>query len=431
MTAAPPLCVGLSIAVTWLTGNGWRRPDSRVEDIFSSDFYIDIARRAEAAGVDFLFRPDSLFLDPAVLATSPGFSSLDPTMLLAAIARETRHIGLVTTASTSFYPPYIVARQLQSLHWLSNGRAGWNIVTSIDGSGNFGSEPFPSSARRYAQAAEFTDVVRALWASYPAEALACDRGSGRYGHADQVRPIEHHGVHFAVEGPLNLPAFPGRRIPLFQAGASPEGRDFAARVADGIFAATPDMAAAIELRQDIRRRVASHGRDPDAVRVLPGLSLYLADSEAEARDLFAETHRGLEEARRYRMIIDNLGLDISSMPAGQKITPDMLPDQDRTVRSRTHAALLRRLIARDTPTVGDLLSRPEVAGSAHWLFVGRPEDAAREIERWADAGAIDGFIALPGGSDRSVALLFDELLSNLQLGGLFRSNLPHGSGITR
>ncbi|SER25624.1 NtaA/DmoA family FMN-dependent monooxygenase [Sphingobium sp. YR768] len=423
MTTAPSLCVGLSIAVTWLTGNGWRRPGSRVEDIYSSDFYIDIARQAEAAGVDFLFRPDSLFLDPAALATSPGFSSLDPTLLLSTLARETQRIGLVTTASTSFYPPYIVARQLQSLNWLSNGRAGWNIVTSIDGSGNFGSEPFPSSTRRYAQAAEFTDVVRALWSSYPAEALAYDRDNGLYGHTEQVRPIEHRGTHFAVEGPLNLPTFPGRRIPLFQAGASNEGRDFAARVADGVFAATPDMGAAIELRQDIRKRAASHGRDPDTVRVLPGLSLYLADSEAEARDLFAETHRGLGEARKHRLIADSLGLDVSSMPEDQRITPAMLPDQVRTVRSRTHTALLHRLIARDTPTVGDLLSRPEVAGSAHWLFVGRPDDAVREIERWAHAGAIDGFIALPGGSDRSVALLLDELLTNLQLSGLFRSSL--------
>lgn len=423
MTTTQPLCVGLSLAVTWLTGNAWRRPDSRIEDIFSSDFYIDIARRAEAAGVDFLFRPDSLFLDPTALAASPGFSSLDPTLLLAAIARETQRIGLVTTASTSFYTPYIVARQLQSLHWLSNGRAGWNIVTSMDGSGNFGSEPFPSSAQRYAQAAEFTDVVRALWSSYPAEALAHDRDNGRYGHADQVRPIKHQGAHFTVEGPLNLPAFPGRRIPLFQAGASPEGRDFAARVADGVFAATPDMAAAIELRQDIRRRAERHGRDPDAVRVLPGLSLFLADSEAKALDLFAETHRGLGQARKCRMIAENLGLDISSMLADQRITPDMLPDEDRTVRSRTHAALLRRLIARDTPTVGDLLSRPEVAGSAHWLFVGRPEDAVREIERWADSGAIDGFIALPGGSDQSVTLLLDELLPNLQLSGRFPFSL--------
>lgn len=419
MTKTMPLCVGLSIATTWLTGNGWRRPDSRVEEIYSSDFYIDIARRAEAAGIDFLFRPDSLFLDAAALTASPGFSSLDPTLLLTAIAGETERIGLVTTASTSFYPPYIVARQLQSLNWLSNGRAGWNIVTSMDGSGNFGNEPFPSSAQRYARAAEFTDVVLKLWSSYPAEALACDRDKGVYGHTARVRPISHRGPHLSVEGPLNLPALGENRIPLFQAGASSEGRDFAARVADGIFAATPDMEAAIELRHDIRQRAASHGRNPDAVRVLPGLSLYLADSEAEARDLFAETHRGLSDARKYRIIADNLGLDVSLMPETQRITLEMLPDHGQRPRSQTHAVLLRRLIARDAPTVGELLSRPEVAGSAHWLLVGRPEDAAREIERWAVAGAMDGFIALPGGSRGSLALVLNELLPMLRLRGIF------------
>ncbi|MFT3967584.1 MAG: NtaA/DmoA family FMN-dependent monooxygenase [Sphingobium sp.] len=418
MTTPRPLSIGLSLAITWLTGNAWRRPDSRVEDIYSSDFYSDIAWRAEAAGVDFLFRPDSLFLDSSMLATSPGFSSLDPTLLLTAIARETRRIGLVTTASTSFYPPYIVARQIQSLNWLSNGRAGWNIVTSIDGAGNFGSEALPSSAERYAKAAEYTDLVRALWASYPAEALAHDRAGGTYAHPDLVRETGHDGRNFPVRGPLNLPAYPVGRIPLFQAGASPEGRDFASKVADGVFAATPDMAAAIELRQDIRRRAIGHGRNPNDVRLLPGLSLYLAKSKAEARDLFAETHHGLGNARKYRIIADNLGLDVSMMPHDQRITPAMLPSENLSVRSRTHAQLLRRLIQSESPTVEDLLSRPEVAASAHWIFIGRPDGAAREIERWARAGAMDGFIALPGGSRQSLVLLLEEVLPELKAASL-------------
>lgn len=118
------LCIGLSLATTWLAGNGWRRPDSRAEEICLTDFYVDYAKKAEAARLDFLFRPDALFLKPDMLDQSPGLAGLDPTLLLATLARETSRIGLVTTASTTFNHPYHVARALQSLHWISRGRAG-------------------------------------------------------------------------------------------------------------------------------------------------------------------------------------------------------------------------------------------------------------------------------------------------------------------
>lgn len=264
------LCIGLSLAVTWLMGNGWRRPDSRVEDIYDIGFYAGLARRAEAACLDFLFRPDALFLDRQALRHSPGFSSLDPTVLVAALAGATRRIGLVTTAATTFNPPYVVARQLQSLNWVTQGRVGWNVVTALDGNLNFGAAAMPSSAERYRKALEFVQVVRELWRSYPHAALRCERESGAYADASCVRPIDHDGEFFSVQGPLNLPAPAYGMMPLFQAGASPWGRDFAACIADAVFAATPDIEAGQELRRDLRERASAYGRQPDAIRVLPG-----------------------------------------------------------------------------------------------------------------------------------------------------------------
>lgn len=116
---------------------------------------ISLAQRAEAAKLDFVFKPDSLFVHPAMVYVL----GVDPTLLLTMVAENTKKIGLVTTASTSFYPPYVLAKQLQSLHWISNGRAGWNIVTSIDGAENFG-QVRTSSEERYAKAAECSEVVR-------------------------------------------------------------------------------------------------------------------------------------------------------------------------------------------------------------------------------------------------------------------------------
>lgn len=428
MSRQGKLCIGLSLAVTWLSGQGWRREDSGVEGIHTADFYVDIAKRAEAAKLDFLFRPDSLFLDPSRLSDSPGFSSLDPALLLAAIAQATQHIGLVSTASTSFNPPYVVARQLQSLNWLSRGRAGWNIVTSLDGASNFDDRPMLPSAARYEKALEFTEIVQALWASYPSEALALDRHAGVYAHADKVGPIHHRGRHFAVEGPLTVPTYPRAPIPLFQAGASEWGRDFAARVAHGIFAAAPDIDAGRDLRADLRARAVKHGRDPDDIRVMPGLSLYLGKTDAEARELYADTRQGQNLQRKQAYILENLGLDVSRLPPDMPVTKDLIPRLNRPVRSQTHADLLRRLIEREAPTVSDLLQRPEVSGSAHWLFVGTPQNAAQEIVKWFEAGAADGFIALPGGAPASMNLLFDELVPLLVHEGLFEAEY-RGDGL--
>jgi len=420
MSNRKPLCIGLSLATTWLTGNGWRRPDSCVEDTYSAGFYADIARRAEAAHLDFLFRPDVLYLDPQVLDRSPGFSSLDPTVLLSAIAPATKRIGLVTTAATTFNPPYVVARQLQSLDWISEGRAGWNIVTALDGSRNFGDAPMPPSEERYSKALEFTEVVRQLWRSYPREALLLDRAEGKYADPALIRPIYHHGQYFNVQGPLNLPARGAGRIPLFQAGASEWGRDFAARVADAVFAATPDISAGAELRQDLRGRATTHGRKPDAVRMLPGLSLYLGRTASQARDLYETTQGRTEEAHKLAYIERMLNIDVRTLAPDQPLTSTMLGEPGVPMRGQTHVDLLRRLVMREQPTLRQLLQRPEVCSSAHWQIVGTAEDALREIVARVEAGAADGFIALPGGAAESLDLCLSELVPMLAAQGLFR-----------
>ncbi|MFC4597207.1 NtaA/DmoA family FMN-dependent monooxygenase [Cohnella hongkongensis] len=409
------LCIGLSLSATWRKG----KSEESAEKQFSSDFYVELARMAEKARLDFVFKPDALYLHAEGEEYSPRFASLDPTVMLASIARETERIGLVTTASTTFNPPFVVARQIQSLHWLSNGRAAWNIVTSIDGSENFTDSPMPSSEERYAKAAEFTDIVRKLWDSYPYEALA-GRAPDQAASGKRVASIRHNGEYFSVQGPLNVPAHPAGTPPLFQAGASDSGRSFAASVADAIFASTPDMASGIELRRDLQNRAQAHGRSPDAVRVLPGLYFFLADTRSEAQMMYREAHAHLSMERRLASVRSILGLDLEGLPPDRRVTADLLPDPARPVRSRTHADLLRRLIEERQPTVEELLSRPEVIGSAHWVAAGTVEDVLQEIVARFEAGAMDGVIALPGGSIRSLELFLDELVPRLADRGLFR-----------
>lgn len=272
---------------------------------------------------------------------------------------------------------------------------------------------------RYQKAIEFTKVVRELWDSYPHEALLVDRETGQFANRELVHAIHHEGEHFHVKGPLNVPAF-GAKIPLFQAGASNTGRSFAASIAHAIFAATPDRAAGIELRNDLRNRAAQLGRQPDDIRVLPGMYFFLGRTHREARDLHKEAHAHLTNERRYAAVQSTLGMDLSDLPLDAKVTAEMLPDAAAPVRSRTHAELLRKLISQKQPTVEELLSRPEVVGSAHWVVVGTPEEALQEIIAWQEAGALDGFIALPGGSVESMNLFFDELMPMLAEAGRFR-----------
>ncbi|MFB9136686.1 NtaA/DmoA family FMN-dependent monooxygenase [Vibrio olivae] len=420
MSRPAPLCIGLALAMSCLTKSGWRREDSQVEHLFSIDDYIQLAKQAEAAKLDFVFRPDTLFLPMEMVGTEPGFSSLDPMVLLAALATATSKIGLVSTASTTFNPPYVVARQLQSLNWLSQGRIGWNIVTAIDGQTNFGQQNLMASKQRYEMAAEFTEVVQKLWNSYPDDALTFDRQSGEFANSNKVQAINHHGDFFNVQGPLNVPQYPSGNIPLFQAGASPWGRDFAAKVANAIFAATPDLHAGIELRNDLRQRAALQGRNADDIKVLPGLSLYLAETRQQAEDLYYQTHTSLTREKKLAYLQKNLGVDFSALDDTQPITVDMLPKLD-AVRSHTHTNLLTRFIERESPTLEHLLTRPEVMGSAHWLVIGTPEDAVESIKQRVEAGAADGFIAVPGGSRQSAQLFFDQVIPLLAKAGLSRT----------
>lgn len=256
------------------------------------------------------------------------------------------------TVQTLFASPYAAARQLMSLHRLSEGRAGWNAVTALGGAGNHGAAEDPGPAERYACARAFVDTVRELWSSYPVEALLLDREAGRFADRGLVRRIDRDDGRFRVSGPLTVAAHPAGDPPLFQAGASPRGVAFAGACADAVFAAAETVDDAVSQRNALRDAAERAGRSADAVRFLPGLVVTLADSRAEAERV----------ARR------------------QRTGP----------------------------------------GPAHWSVTGTPEEAVEHILARADASAIDGFIALAGGSWRSVELFLHQVVPALVERGVFR-----------
>ncbi|MED2038623.1 NtaA/DmoA family FMN-dependent monooxygenase [Bacillus wiedmannii] len=409
MSTKKQLCIGLCLIS--------RKKEQESEFNSGIEEQVELAKQAEKSKLDFVFKADYLVAHPDLIARNKGNVILDPTLLFTAIAYATEKIGVVTTASTSFYPPYILARQLQSLNWISNGRVGWNIVTSIDGAENFGEVGMPSSEERYAKAAECTALVRKLWWSHPNEVL---KVGNPYVIREMVKPIEHNGEYFEVKGPLNIPQHMSGEMPLFQAGASESGRNFAASVADAIFAATPDVESGMELRQDLRRRAKQHGRKQDDIRVLPGLYFFIGDTYEEALEMHRLAHQHLTKEKRYALLEMVLGLNARGIPLESKITEEMLPSRDQIVRSKTHAELLRNFIIKNEPTLEQILERPEVVGSAHWVAVGTPQDVAKQIMDRFEAGALDGFIAIPGGPPKSLDLFLRRVIPLFVKAGVFR-----------
>ena len=214
----------------------WRHPDASRLSVFDIAYYQDLARRAESGLFDSLFFADQLALSNDI-ANGPR-TGLEPLTVLAALAVSTSHVGLISTASTTYTEPFNLARQFASLDHISRGRIGWNIVTSwlATAARNYGGNAL-DHASRYARGEEFMAVVNGLWDSWASDALIDDRDSGHYARLERIRPIDHEGEHYTVGGPLNMPQCPQGRPVLVQAGSSETGRNFAARYAEAVFTA--------------------------------------------------------------------------------------------------------------------------------------------------------------------------------------------------
>lgn len=228
----------------------WRHPDAQADAPVNFRHYAELARRAEAAKFDAIFLADSVGVrntDLASLSRTARSDHFEPLTLLSALAAVTEKIGLIATVSTTYNEPYHVARKFASLDHISGGRSGWNLVTS-SGQGeaqNFNLDEHVEHARRYARAAEFHDVVLGLWDSWEDDAFLRDKPSGQYFDPAKLHPLRHRGEHFSVRGPLNVSRSPQGRPVVVQAGASPAGRDLAARTAEVIFVAHQDRKSVV------------------------------------------------------------------------------------------------------------------------------------------------------------------------------------------
>jgi FMN-dependent oxidoreductase (nitrilotriacetate monooxygenase family) len=384
--------------------------------------YVDFARQAETAKLDAFFRADFLGFDKAHIRNDPSLLG-EPLALTAALSSVTERIGLVVTASTSFFEPYNVARQVATLHNVSAGRAGWNAVTSFNGEVNFGPSSFSSPAERYARATEFIEIVVKLWASWDSDALSFPDGRPATVDSAKIHNPNHVGEYYSVEQALDVSRLIGPLPVVFQAGASDDGIRFAARFGEAVFVATPDLAHARAYYDSIKELVVADGRHPDSLRVLPGVRTFVADTEQDARDEYQEVfaENGYYTERLQFMGREAPFFDLDGLDLDDVIPGDRIPSRDKLATNQRRVSrglLLHDLITElDGVTLRQFLQR--IRGSGHLDVIGTPERVADVFAEWFIDRASDGF-TLHGGN--SFDRFTGQVVPLLQDKGLLRTD---------
>lgn len=401
----------------------WRHPDVPAGAEVDFREYLRVARLAEAAKFDAVFVADGVaanFGSGSLEAASRNAraSFLEPFTLLSALAAVTERIGLIGTVSTSFNEPYHLARKFASLDWISNGRAGWNQVTSntLAEAQNFNRDEHLEHALRYERAGEFLDVVKGLWDSWEDDAFVRDKASGQFFDPARLHVLDHRGKHFRVKGPLNVARSPQGYPVLVQAGSSDAGKEIAARTAEAIFTAHQSLESAQAFYADVKGRLARYGRSPQELKILPGILAIVGHTEEEAQAKYRQLQELIHPQVGLSLLSGMIGADLSGYDLDGPVPQD-LPE---TNGGKSRQALLLDLAARENLSIRELYLR--IAGArGHWTVVGTAEQVADQIQLWFENGAADGFNVmppwLPGGLEDFIELVVPELRRR----GLFRT----------
>ena len=398
----------------------WRYPGGTPDANFNLPAILGFAKKLEQGKFDAFFMADHLAvlnMPIEALKRSATVTSFDPLTLLPALAMVTEHLGLIATASTTFEPPYTIARRFASLDHISGGRAAWNLVTTSnpDAALNFGIDEKIDHGQRYRRAREFVDVVTGLWDSFADDAFIRDVNSGVFLDPEKMHILGHKGDYLSVRGPLNIARPPQGWPVIVQAGASEAGRQLAAETAEVIFAAQSTLDTGQQFYADIKGRMIKLGRNPDHLKVLPGAFVVVGETA--------------EEAQKKRALLDSLvhydsGIASLSIALGHDASgfdPDgPLPHIPESNASKSGRERVLALAARENLTVRQLAGR--LGGYSGLAMVGTPTMIADQMEEWLITDACDGFNVmfpyLPGGLDDFV----DQVVPELQRRAIFRTD---------
>jgi FMN-dependent oxidoreductase (nitrilotriacetate monooxygenase family) len=419
MIVKPPKHMILTafIAAAGYHRGAWRLPGSRAEELGRFSLVKDLVQMAEAAKFDSVFFGDinsgDIYREQKL--HSSGLN--EPVSLLSALSAVTSKIGLSGTISTTFSYPYQTARQLNGIDSLSNGRAGWNIVTSFMGAENFGLDQLPPREERYRRANEFVEACVQLWDSWSDDAVVVDRANGTWVDPDLVRPIDYEGEYYKVKGPLNMRRSPQGRPVLFQAGQSPSGMKLAAKYADAIYTTQNRMKDSIETVAAYRPLLVAEGRDPDALKILPGLLPILGETKADAEDYAASLSENIDWEVGAKDLSKAVGIDVSDLDLDDTIPAERWDIDDPSFTSRRD--LYRKLSVDEGYSVRKLIIDAARTGGHQWM-IGTASEVADVMIEWFENKACHGFNLNPPSMPEGLSRICTLLIPELQNRGYFR-----------
>ena len=403
----------------------WRHPAS-MNDFMTPAYYQRIARTLEDGLFDMAFFDDRLAMPDIygndhreTVANGVRAVKMDPATVLMTMAAATTHLGLGATYSTTYYEPFHVARLFATLDLMTKGRVAWNVVTSLNDSeaANFGHAEHLEHDLRYDRADEFMEVVMGHWDTWEDDALIMDKATGRFADPDKVHRLDHVGRYFKSRGPLPVPRSQQGHPVILQAGMSGRGMAFAARWAELVFAAYPNLAAGRKQYAAFKQSFADAGRNPDEIKIAPAVKVVIGETASQAEEKLAIQAATSRPIDGLALLCEVLNVDFSKRPYEKPFT-------DEELAAVSWHSLRDRVIqgsGKKNPSVKDFVefsARGTVNEGPN--FVGTAVQVADQMEEWFN-GACDGFVIqaleTPGTYEDFVRLVVPEL----QRRGLYRT----------
>ncbi|HWJ75206.1 MAG TPA: LLM class flavin-dependent oxidoreductase [Kaistia sp.] len=408
----------------------WTHPQDRSVDYNSIGFWVQLAELLERGLFDGMFIADAYgHYDVFEGSPGPAFAHAvqiprgDPLLLVSAMAHATRHLGFGITLSTSYEPPFALARRLSTLDHLTNGRIGWNVVTSSSDSAarNFGRERQLTHEERYDIADEYLELCYKLWeVSWEEDAVVADKVSGLYADPARIHPVNHAGRHFRVEGPHLVAPSPQRTPLLYQAGASTIGRRFAAKHAECVFVGAPSKAVLAGSVRKLRQAFKEAGRDPASIAIIAEHTVITAPTTAEARDKHAEYRRHASRAGALVLMSGWTGVDFSRFAA------DDVFEHVESEAIRTAVEAMSSADPSRSWTAGEIADWCGIGGLSP-VTVGNPIEVADELAGWVADTRVDGFNLSYAVLDGGFRDFIDLVVPELQNRGLYKERYADGT----
>ncbi|SUM90769.1 LLM class flavin-dependent oxidoreductase [Staphylococcus saprophyticus] len=419
MTQAQHLNIGVLIYACGHHQAAWRMPHSSIERIGDITYYQSLARTAEQGLFDAIFFADNQSFPASSKSDMPAFW-FDPLVNLAAISQVTQHVGLVATISSTFSNPFTAARQLLSLDHMSQGRAGWNLVTSMTDmeAANHSMDHLPEHEERYKKADEFAQVMNRLLESWSVDDFLHDKEDNKLINLSAINAINHEGEHFNVRGPLTTPSSPQEKPIAMQAGASDPGIALATKYADAVYAVAWNFNQASAFKNKLNQKLIQEGKPIDSLKVFPGLVTYVGQTYEEAYAKKQKLDESLEVDTALNQLAFFIRQNCHSWDLDEPVPPLSPVESFKGPKGRYQTVL--EIIKDKNPTLRELLGYLS-AGGGHLTLIGTPKDIVDEMERWFDAGVADGFNLMPPEFPNSLEDFVDDVVPELQKRGLYRT----------